>query len=663
MQQLYPTLDFKDLTLDSIQAILHQHQLSLTPEEALLIQNQILKRPPTLAECHLWSIQGSEHCSYKSSRKYLKQLSTQGPHVISGAKEDAGIVAVATDKMGNRYGIVLSHESHNHPSQLVPYEGAATGVGGNMRDVCCMGAEVIAVADGLRFGDLNQQKTHWIYEGVIAGIGGYGNATGIPNIAGDIYFDKAYNDNCLVTVVTLGVVAEKAVIHSFAPAKAAGYVYILVGKATDNSGFGGASFASADLVEGNQTANKGAVQEPDAFLKRHLLKANYALFTILQEKGLTDQVGFKDLGAGGIACAAVELADAAGYGAELNMDNIPAGMDDLPAHVIQAKAEDITRGIQYDRPVEAKTYAGKEPVLSEADPNQILLQLLAHENIASRQPLLETYDKQVQGRTLLEAGEADAGVLIPFNEDKYPPEIQQTGIALSLDQNPRYNAIDAYWGAVNAVIESARNVVAVGATPVSISDCLCFGNPSPMIACLGSMPDASLAISAHFQQSDSVLIMLGARKDECGGSIYYQLHQTLGRQLPKPDLVGVAREIHTLTKAIQRGLILSAHDISEGGIAVALAEMSFKNTIGLTVQIPGDLSPCKKLFTESGGFVLEVAPHNLDALTQFFKQQQLPFWKIGHTSAEPQLCMDNSINLSLETAKYQWENGLKEKLL
>lgn len=165
----------------------------------------------------LWSIQGSEHCSYKSSRTHLNQFITNAPHVILGPKEDAGIVAVATDKQNRRYGIVVSHESHNHPSQLVPYEGAATGVGGNVRDVCCMGAEVIAVADSLRFGDINRPKTKWIQQGVVRGIAGYANPLGIPNLAGDVYYDEAYNENCLVTVVTLGVVREDQIIHSYAP--------------------------------------------------------------------------------------------------------------------------------------------------------------------------------------------------------------------------------------------------------------------------------------------------------------------------------------------------------------------------------------------------------------------------------------------------------------
>ena len=321
MRSAPPEFDLSVLSLEAIASLIKQYRLALTVEEALTIQNVFLKRPPTLAELVLWSIQGSEHCSYKSTRRHLSKFNTNSSQVILGPKEDAGIVAVATDETGLRYGVVMSHESHNHPSQIVPYEGAATGVGGNVRDVSCMGAEVIAVADSLRFGELSRPKTHWIQQGVVRGIAGYGNPLGIPNVAGDVYFDAGYNDNCLVTVVTLGVVPENRVIHSFAPLNAEGYVFILVGKPTDNSGFGGASFASAALDEGQKESNKGAVQEPNAFLQRHILKANNALFDILHEKNLINRVGFKDLGAGGIACASVELADA---GACFYMNNAPS---------------------------------------------------------------------------------------------------------------------------------------------------------------------------------------------------------------------------------------------------------------------------------------------------------------------------------------------------
>jgi phosphoribosylformylglycinamidine synthase subunit PurL len=771
--------DFAHMSTDGIKALLQQYRLVLTPDEVLTIQNTILKRPPTLAELVLWSIQGSEHCSYKSSRKHLKKLVTEGPNVILGAKEDAGIVCVAKDQQGLRYGIVMSHESHNHPSQIVPFEGAATGVGGNVRDVSCMGAEVIAIADGLRFGDIHRQKTHWIQADVVAGIGGYGNPIGVPNLAGDVYYDAGYNDNCLVTVVTLGLVQEEDVIHSYAPKNAEDHVFILVGKPTDNSGFGGASFASTDLVEEHLEHNKGAVQEPNAFLKRHLLKSNNALFKILKEKNLIHRVGFKDLGAGGVACASVEIAEAGGWGAEIELDKVPTSMPHLhPAvilcsetqerfmwvvppecvdlilnhynhvfalpeissgakaavigkiradgqyvvkyqgnEIVHAKACDVTKGIVYDRPFfppAAKPCV--EPHVPEPDDyNAVLCQLLAHENIASRAPIYENYDKQVQGRTIIEAGEADAGVMQPFNDDSYPEEIRQTGIALSLDQCPRYNKIDPYWGAVNAVVEAARNVAAVGAMPQAVTDCLCFGNPekpqhlwdftesvrgiadaclaiglkdypgaslpiisgnvsfyneskgravppSPMISCLGNMPDVSRAVTKHFKKTDSVLFMIGERQDECGGSVYYDLYHELGAQLPRPHLNTIAAEIRAVVECIQHGLVLSAHDISDGGIAVALAEMSFKNNIGAVIDIAGEMSAVKKCFSETGGFILEAAKDKWRECQKIMEHYQVSFTKMGETMHQPVLRILDCIHLPIQTAKRAWENGLREKL-
>ncbi len=322
-------VDFTGLDHDSIQSKLSELNIPLSTDEAIMIQNEMLGRPPSLTELILFSIQGSEHCSYKSSRQHLKQFVTDGPDVILGAKEDAGVVSVATDNDGNRWCIVMSHESHNHPSQIVPYEGAATGVGGNVRDVMCMGAEVIACTDSFRFGNIKKQKTKWIHDGVVAGIAGYGNPLGIPNIGGDVYYDDGYNENCLVTLVTLGVVREDSIIHSYAPENAEGYDLILIGKPTDNSGFGGASFASLELEEDKNDQNKGAVQEPNAFLERHLLKSTYALFEILQKKNLIKNIGFKDLGAGGVACASVELAETAGYGSEVWVENIHVGIPNL----------------------------------------------------------------------------------------------------------------------------------------------------------------------------------------------------------------------------------------------------------------------------------------------------------------------------------------------
>ncbi len=779
MQKTPDIFDFSQLSRDAVANLLQTYHLSLTVDEALTIQNTLLKRPPTFAECVLWSIQGSEHCSYKSTRKHLKQFMTEGPHVILGAKEDAGVVTIATDYNGKRYGLVVSHESHNHPSQIVPYEGAATGVGGNVRDVCCMGAEVIAVADSLRFGDINRPKTHWIHEGVVGGIAGYSNPIGVPNLAGDVYYDDAYNENCLVTVVTLGIVREDHLIHSYAPKNADDYVFILVGKPTDNSGFGGASFASSTLQEEQKEKNKGAVQEPNAFLQRHLLKANYALFKLLREKNLIDKVGFKDLGAGGIACASVELAETSGYGAEIYVEQIPTSMTDLlPAVIlcsetqerfmwvvppdlvdmmlahynetfalpqvsngaraavvgkirtdgkyvvkhnantlVDAKAEDVTKGILYDRPYQAAKKSFTEPdLITPINLNDTLIALLSHHNIASRAPIFETYDKQVQGRTVIEAGFADAGVMQPFNDDHYPEEIRNTGIALSLDQNPRYNKIDAYWGAVNAVIESVRNVVAVGATPIALTDCLCFGNPekpehmaefvdavrgiidacravplkdhpgstlpviagnvslynesangaippSPMISCIGVLPHIARVVTYDIKRPDTMLLLVGERKDECGGSVYYELNNVLGSQVPRPNLAEFSREIAAVHTAMQFSLLLSAHDISEGGIAVALAEMSFKNDIGIQVTIPGDLPLEKKLFSESGGFVLEVLRDKVKEVRNIFTEYNVPLFVLGETMKAPRLRMNEAIDVSIQEAKEAWENGLRKRLL
>ncbi|MDP7165426.1 MAG: phosphoribosylformylglycinamidine synthase subunit PurL [Candidatus Marinimicrobia bacterium] len=770
-------IDFTGLSDVDIKAKLVEFNIPLTTEEALKIQNDMLGRAPSLAELILFSIQGSEHCSYKSSRNHLKQFTTEGPDVVLGAKEDAGVVAVATDNNGHRWCIVMSHESHNHPSQIVPYEGAATGVGGNVRDVLCMGAEVIACTDSFRFGDIKNNKTKWIHDGVVAGIAGYGNPLGIPNIGGDLYYHEGYNENCLVTLVTLGIVREDHIIHSYAPKNADGYDLILIGKPTDNSGFGGASFASLELEEEKKEQNKGAVQEPNAFLERHLLKSSYALFDILKEKDLINNIGFKDLGAGGVACASVELAETSGYGSEVWMDKIHIGMDglhpsiylcsetqerfmwvcspeftplilehynkvfDLPGvsdgaqasvvgkirnngqyivhngdvEIVNAPAAEVTEGFIYDRSYEARKNNFSEPNLPEPpDYNQTLLDILSHENMASREPIFEQYDKQVQGRIYTETGLADSGVMAPFNSKNYPEEIRNVGIALSTDHNPRYGLVDPYWGGINAVVEAMRNVAAVGATPHALSDCLCFGNPekphqmwefvegvrgvadachaitlkdnpehatpiiagnvsfyneskngaippSPIVSCLGRIKDVNKTVPAHFQNSNSVILMVGVRKDELGGSVYYSLFNELGSNLPKPDLEEVKHQIFALTDCIDDGLVLSCHDIADGGVASALAEMTFGNSIGCNVKIESDLSPDKIMFSETGGFILEILPKNINALKSVFSNYGLDVFEIGSTGGKS-IEINGIANISVSEAKDIWTNGLRKLL-
>jgi len=772
-------VDFSNLSRDEIRGRLHELNIPLTVDEALKIHNDMLGRAPSLAELVLFSIEGSEHCSYKSSRNHLKQFITDGPDVILGAKEDAGIVTIVSDKEGHRYCVVISHESHNHPSQIVPYEGAATGIGGNVRDVACMGAEVVALADGLRFGDIKSSKSLWIHEGVVGGIAGYGNPLGIPNIGGDLYYDEGYNENCLVTIVTLGIVREDDILHSYAPKNAVGHDIILVGKPTDNSGFGGASFASLELEEDKKEQNKGAVQEPNAFLERHILKASYSLFKLLKDKGLTNKVGFKDLGAGGIACASVELAETSGYGAEVMLDKAHKSMDglhpsvylcsetqerfmwisppnitpiiinhynkifDFPGvsnlaqariigkirddnqyivhnngeEIVNAPAVEVTRGFVYDRPFKNPKNNFSEPQIPEPnDYNKVLLDLLKHENIASREAIFETYDKQVQGRTKIEAGNADAGVIAPFNNNSYPEEIRNVGLALSTDHNPRYGKIDPYWTAVNAVAESMRNVAAVGAEPIAMTDCLCFGNPekpeqmwefveaargvseacknihlkeypnsatpivagnvsfynetksgaipaSPIISCTGKIKNVTSAITSDFKKTDSEIYLIGKRKNECGGSAYYSLFKELGKNLPKPSFKEVEAQIFSVTDIIQNDLVLASHDISDGGVAVAIAEMCFKNYIGCDVIIPGNLRTDTLLFSETGGFVIEASKQNINKIERFLNKYSCEYFKIGKTTPEKTIKINNLVNISVEITKQVWKNGLRDKLL
>jgi len=769
-QNTLSTIDFSLKDDKEIVSVLTEYNIGLTVQEARMLQNKILKRAPTLSELILFGIEGSEHCSYKSSRPYLKLFNTEGADVILGAKEDAGVVRIARDAAGKGYGIVMSHESHNHPSQLVPYEGAATGVGGNVRDVCCMGAEVIAVADDLRFGSLDKPANKWIYEGVVSGVAGYGNTIGVPNLGGGVQFDPGYNENCLVTVVSLGTVEEDAIVHSFAPENADGHDIILVGKPTDNSGFGGASFASFELNDDKKEMNKGAVQEPNAFLGRHMIKASAELFSILKKMNAIDRVGYKDLGAGGIACASVELADTSGYGAIIDIDKVHTAGPGFEPHIIlcaetqerymwvsppdltpvilkhynetfalpeisrgaaasvvgkitdavdyivtskgieivHAPAYEVTKGFLYHREVGNLPAKFVEPDIAEPENyTETLLMILSHENVADKSVLFENYDKQVQGRTLIDAGDGDAGVMTPYNEPRYPAEIRNIGITLTTDQNPRQNKIDPYQGAVNAVAEAFCNTAASGARSVALSDCLCYGNPekpdqmrlfvegckgvadassalgipviagnvslynesgngsippSPMISVLGKLANASQALTYAFKRSNSVLLLIGERRDECGGSIYYDLHGEIGNTIPTPDLENLKSAGEAVAQCAEQNLLLACHDISEGGAAAALAEMSISSGLGFSAEIPGVLREDKKLFSESFGFILECAQEQVISVKKLCTQNGVRVDTIGVTNDSRNISIGSRISCSVEKAAEAWYGGLRNRL-
>ena len=788
MSTLQQTLDFAAMTDEEILRTLTKNKIGLSIEEAKKLPT-ILGRAPTLTEAIVWGIQGSEHCSYRSSKRHLRTLPVEAPNVMLGVGEDAGIVNFAIDKDGRRYGIIMGHESHNHPSQVVPYEGAATGIGGMVRDIVVMGGRAVAVADPLRFGQIDRTLSRQIEADVVAGIAGYGNPLGVPTIAGDTYFDESFNDNCLVNVVCLGAVREDEIIHSFVPKNAEGWDIIIVGKPTDQSGMGGAAFASLELKEEDKEANKGAVQEPNPFLERHLLEATYTLFKKLRDANNLDKVSFKDMGAGGNVCATVEQVERGGYGADIDLSLVHTSIPDLPPSVIacaetqerfcwicapslteeilnhynkewdlpkvsvgaraslvgkvtkgnfvlrfgeevlvDAPASAITEGVQTTRAYSEPHSALAEPSLSipsKSELEQIFLKILASENIASRLPIFENYDKVVQGQTVFEPGIADAGLLAPFRNREDAPEIHKVGAALSVDCNPRYGKISPYWGAVNAVVEGMRNVAAIGATPWAVTDCLNFGNPekpeqmwelvegirgikealegvghldftgvplpvisgnvslyneskngsvapSPVIGTLGRIMDTDDAITMQLKMAGSKLFLIGQRRDELGGSEYYRQLGHLGANVPKPDFKAVQTELKALLAATKNNFVLSAHDISDGGLAVCLAEMMAggrgEGEFGISVDIraaghSAELMSHKKLFSETGGFVLEIHPEDETDFLAIFNGFGLHPVLLGNTVSEQTFALFENAETLLVLPKDKvadaWLNGLR----
>jgi len=781
-------INVSELNDDELVAALKRHGLNMTPYEARRIA-QMLGRDPTLCEIHIFNVEWSEHCSYKSSKATLQEfLPTSAPNVIQGPEEDAGIIELCRIN-GRRWGLVIAHESHNHPSQVLPVEGAATGIGGIVRDVDCMGATVIGTADPLRFGDpygKHKDRTRWIAGGVVDGIWQYGNALGVPVLAGDVVFSDSFDDNCLVNVVAIGIVPEDEIVHSAVPPEAADEPYdiIVVGKPTDDSGFGGSAFASKILDEEEREEDRAAVQVPDPFLKNVLLmhKANEDVRRRAKELGIT--IGIKDFGGGGFACGTSEIGAAGGFGMEINLDDVHQSLEGLLPEVIccaetqeryvlavpqrfteevlriynedwdlpniyqgacarvvgrampdqtyrlihkgvtvcEAPIKAVTSGISYEREARPRQVHFSEPDFPmPEDLGAVLLQVLADPNVASKEHIYRFYDTEIQGNAVIRAGEADAGVIAPFED-------QKVGVALSVDGNPFYGAISPYWGGATAVAEAMRNVAAVGAVPSGLTDCLNFGNPenpeafwefreavrgladaarnihlkgygdspvpvvsgnvsfynesatgsavypSPIICCLGILEDFSKAVTLQLRSPGNVLYLIGKRYDELGGSQYYRsIADSLGANVPIVRWEDEQAGIYTVIDAIEAGLVRSCHDISNGGLIVTVAEMMMggwgTGTLGARIDIApacNGLRPDKALFSESSGFVVEVQPDKADAFEQLARATGAWCIRIGATTEEPALAVTSGdeqlLRCTLPDMKEAWTTSLPDAL-
>ncbi len=774
-------------TLEEIGQALRELGVDLKPEEACRIRDRI-GRDPTVTELFIFDIMWSEHCSYKSSKRVLQQyLPTEGSGVVLGPGEDAGVVRLAT--VGeDTYVLVVAHESHNHPSQILPVEGAATGIGGIVRDVYCMGADVIGVMDALRFGDPEgprSENVKEIVEGVVRGIWEYGNALGVPNVGGDIFFDRDYDENCLVNVIAMGLAREEEIIRSRVPPEAADEPYdlILVGKPTDRSGLGGATMASRILDE-ERTSDLGAVQLHDPFLKRMLAEATRAVLSHARDAGI--KVGFKDLGAGGIACAVSEIVDRGAFGARIDLDEVNVAFADIESFAIACSetqerycwavprgftetvlriyndeyelphvyrgaraaligrvtrerdvvmtrggetvaglpAPMITEGIAYDREAapprrSADGKAGAAGVVPRVDDlKAVCLSLLSLSSICSKHYVYRHYDSEVKGMSALKPGEADACVtVIPGTS---------VGVATSVDGNPRYSRVDPYWGGVMAVCESVRNIAAVGAVPIALTDCLNFGNPedprvfrdfvetvkgigdaaralsafgtdeplpvvsgnvsfynesssgaaippSPVVACYGVLDDYAVATSLALKQTGSQLLLVGNPGNALAGSALLEVLGLPGTGMPPvADLEAERKAAHAITGTIRSGLALACHDISEGGLFVAVAEMVIggwgtgRKGASIELDFGGDAAEVELLFSEGGGYVVEVLPERVGEVSSICESHGAKVSRLGRTVEEQVLEVRKRgrtiLKIGIDEMRDAWSSAL-EKLV
>ncbi len=727
--------------------------LALNLDEMRRIQDYFRKegRNPTDIELQSLGQAWSEHCCYKSSKYYLKKylLGFRTDYVIS-TSDDAGVV-----EFDDEHAYVIAFESHNHPSAIEPYGGAATGIGGILRDVVCMGAQPLALIDPLFFGNpdtsyeaLPKGTKHPLYllSGVVAGIRDYGNRVGIPTVSGMVFFDDGYLTNCLVNVGCVGIARKDRIIPSRVGGE--GEIIILAGGATGRDGIHGVTFASAELDESSEEESRSAVQLGNPITKEPLIHA--CLEAV--EKGLVS--GMKDLGGGGLSGAVGEMSLAGNCGAVVWLDKVHLKEEGMkpweiwvsesqermllsvkPQHVddvlyifskwdVTARVIGVTTGdkrlrvyygekIIYDMDIEfvsggveyCRSYTVRKPeevyreeVRDVGDYESVLLRMLSHPNVASKEWVIRQYDHEVRANTILKPlqgvtgyeGHGDAAVIKPTESWR--------GLAITADVTPWITSVDPYWGRARSFDEMVRNLVAVNSRPHSFVDCLNFGNPekpermgefvesvralgwmskgfgipvvsgnvslynetpygsvapTPSLIGVGIVEDVRNAISADFKKAGSAVILVGETHPEFGGSLYSKITGLESSRVPRTDPERLRRYSEAMLQAFEKFRVLACHDVSTGGVAVTLAEMAFSGRIGFEVELKGYV----ELFSESNTrWVVEVAERQAEEFVEFMGSNELSARVIGNTGGDE--LNFGAVRLDFGRAEEAWRTGM-----
>ena len=723
----------------------------LTEAEFQKIQ-EYLGRIPTFTELGVYSVMWSEHCSYKNSIKVLKTLPNKGSQLLVGAgEENAGLVDI-----GDGLACAFKIESHNHPSAVEPYQGAATGVGGIHRDIFTMGARPIAALNSLRFGSLESPRVRFLLDGVVRGIADYGNAFGVPTVAGDVFFDPSYEGNPLVNAMSVGIVKTGETASAVAPGP--GNPVIIVGSSTGRDGIHGATFASEEITEESES-KRPSVQVGDPFTEKLLLEAT------LEALKTGAVAGIQDMGAAGISCSSSEMSAKSKTGMKINLDVVPQREDGMTAYEMllsesqermlivahkgqEQKILDIfekwdlhavvigevtdSGNVEYwhkgevkacipadslvlgggapvyERETERPTYLdGKHAFDMSQLPEitnfeEVLLKLLSSPNVASKRWIFEQYDHMVRTNTITGPGPSDAGVVRIKGTNK--------ALVVKTDCNSRYVHLNPRKGGQIAVAESARNVVCSGGKPLAITNCLNFGNPykpeiywvfkeavggmgdacrvfntpvtggnvsfynenpkgpvfpTPTIGMLGLIDDVETGLmTAGFKKSGDEILYIGAPRKGLGGSEYLShIHGLTEGDAPELNLDFEAQLQEALYEGIRKTKLNAAHDVSDGGLLVCLAEMSIFSMMGAEITFPNQgTSLTEFCFSEAqSGVVITTPADAKDETIAFFKDKGIPVYELGKVKAE-KFSVDNLLSLEVTALKKAYERSLPDTL-